>query len=44
MKVHANAPLSPIGRRRVIDRVVIERWSVTAASVKTLQRWRQLPI
>jgi len=45
MKVHANAPLSPIGRRRVIDRVLIERWSVTAAAEaagvteRTIYRW-----
>ena len=28
MEVHARAPLSPIGRQRVVDRVVIENWSV----------------
>jgi transposase len=45
MKVHANAPLSPIGRRRVIDRVLVEQWSVTAAaeaagvSERTVYRW-----
>jgi transposase InsO family protein len=32
MEVHANAPLSPIGRRRVVDRVVGQRWSVAAAA------------
>jgi len=45
MKVHANARLSLIGRRRVIDRVVMERWSVTAAAEaagvteRTVYRW-----
>ena len=45
MKVHANAPLSPIGRRRVVDRVVIEQWSVAAAAEaagvteRTVYRW-----
>ena len=45
MEVHANAPLSPIGRRRVVDRVVVEGWSVTAAaeaagvSERTVYRW-----
>jgi len=45
MEVHAKAPLSPIGRRRVVDRVVCEGWSVTAAaaaagvSERTLYRW-----
>jgi transposase len=32
MEVHARAPLSPIGRRRVVDRVVREGWSVVAAA------------
>ena len=32
MLLHARAPLSPIGRRRVVDRVVVEGWSVAAAS------------
>ncbi len=32
MEVHANAPLSPIGRRRVVERVVAQHWSVTAAA------------
>jgi hypothetical protein len=32
MLVHARAPLSPIGRRRVVDRVVVEGWSVTEAA------------
>src|SRR5215210_6976774 len=32
MQVHANAPLSPIGRRRVVDRVVEQQWPVTAAA------------
>ena len=45
MQVHARAPLSPIGRRRVIDRVVIEGWTVRAAaeaagvSERTVYRW-----
>jgi transposase InsO family protein len=45
MEVHANAPLSPIGRRRVVDRVVVEGWSVAAAaeaagvSERTVYRW-----
>ena len=45
MEVHARAPLSPIGRQRVVDRVVGERWSVTAAaeaagvSERTVYRW-----
>ena len=32
MEAHARAPLSPIGRRRVVDRVVCEGWSVAAAA------------
>ena len=42
MLLHARAPLSPIGRRRVVDRVVVEGWSVTAAAVaaeRTLVLW-----
>jgi len=45
MEVHANAPLSPIGRRRVVDRVVVEGWSVAVAaeaagvSERTVYRW-----
>src|SRR5919108_6601871 len=45
MEVHARAPLSPIGRRRVVDRVVVEGWSVTAAAEaagvaeRTVYRW-----
>jgi transposase len=45
MEVHANAPLSPIGRRRVIERVVSQAWSVTAAAEaagvteRTIYRW-----
>jgi transposase InsO family protein len=45
MKVHAKAPLSPIGRRRVVDRVLEQGWSVTAAAEaagvteRTLYRW-----
>ncbi len=45
MEVHANAPLSPIGRRRVVDRVLVHGWSVTAAAEaaavteRTVYRW-----
>ena len=45
MQVHARAPLSPIGRRRVVDRVCEQGWSVTAAaeaagvSERTVFRW-----
>jgi transposase InsO family protein len=45
MEVHARAPLSPIGRRRVIERVVLEAWSVAAAAAaagvteRTVYRW-----
>ncbi len=45
MLLHARAPLSPIGRRRVVDRVVVEGWSVAAAAAaagvaeRTLFRW-----
>jgi transposase InsO family protein len=45
MEVHARAPLSPIGRRRVVDRVVCEGWSVAAAAAaagvtqRTVYRW-----
>jgi transposase InsO family protein len=45
MQVHARAPLSPIGRRRVVDRVVGEGWSVAAAAEaagvteRTVYRW-----
>jgi transposase InsO family protein len=45
MQVHARAPLSPIGRRRVVDRVVGGGWSVTAAAEaaavteRTVYRW-----
>jgi transposase InsO family protein len=45
MEVHANAPLSPRGRLRVVDRVLKERWSVTAAAEaaavteRTVYRW-----
>ena len=45
MEIHARAPLSPIGRQRVVDRVVCERWSVTAAAEaagvteRTVYRW-----
>jgi transposase len=45
MVVHARAPLSPIGRRRVVDRVVVQKWSVAAAAEaagvteRTVYRW-----
>jgi transposase InsO family protein len=45
MQVHAKAPLSPIGRSRVVDRVLREGWSVTAAaeaagvSDRSVYRW-----
>jgi transposase InsO family protein len=45
MEVHARAPLSPIGRRRVVERVVGECWSVRAAaaaaavSERSVYRW-----
>jgi hypothetical protein len=32
MELQARAPLSPIGRRRVVDRVVAEGWSVAVAA------------
>jgi transposase len=45
MQVHARAPLSPIGRRRVVERVGSRTWSVAAAaeaagvSERTIYRW-----
>jgi transposase InsO family protein len=45
MLVHARAPLSPIGRRRVVDRVLVGGWSVAAAAEaagvaeRTVFRW-----
>jgi transposase InsO family protein len=45
MLVHARAPLSPIGRRRVVDRVCEQGWSVAAAAEaagvteRTVYRW-----
>jgi transposase InsO family protein len=45
MLVHARAPLSPIGRRRVVDRVGQQGWSVAAAAEaagvteRTVYRW-----
>jgi transposase InsO family protein len=45
MEVHARAPLSPIGRGRVVDRVMCEGWSVAAAAEaagvteRTVYRW-----
>jgi transposase InsO family protein len=46
MQVHARAPLSPIGRRRVVERVEARVWSVAAAAEaagvteRTIYRWR----
>ena len=45
MEVHARAPLGPIGRERVVGRVVCQGWSVAAAaeaagvSERTVYRW-----
>lgn len=45
MEVHARAPLSPIGRRLVVDRVVVHGWSVGSAAEaagvteRTVYRW-----
>jgi transposase len=45
MQVHARAPLSPIGRRRIVERVRSKTWSVTAAAEaagvteRTVYRW-----
>jgi transposase InsO family protein len=45
MQVHARAPLSPIGRRRVVERVRAGTWSVAAAAEaagvteRTVYRW-----
>src|SRR5438270_11612362 len=45
MKLHGNAALSWNGRRVLADRVVIERWSLTAAaaasgvSVRCARKW-----
>jgi transposase InsO family protein len=45
MQVHARAPLSPIGRRRVVERVGLGVWSVAAAAEaagvteRTIYRW-----
>jgi transposase InsO family protein len=45
MEVHARAPLSPIGRRLVVDRVLVSGWSVAAAAEaagvaeRTVYRW-----
>jgi transposase InsO family protein len=45
MQVHARAPLSPIGRRRVVDRVRARQWSVAVAAEaagvteRTIYRW-----
>ena len=45
MQVHARAPLSPIGRRRVVEQVRARTWSVAAAAEaagvteRTIYRW-----
>ena len=45
MRCHANARLSPIGRRLLVDRIVVERWPVQAAaeaagiSARTASKW-----
>jgi transposase InsO family protein len=45
MQVHARAPLSSIGRRRVVDRVMLEHWTVQRAAEaagvaeRTVYRW-----
>jgi transposase len=45
MQVHARAPLSPIGRRRVVEQVRSQVWSVAAAAEaagvteRTIYRW-----
>jgi transposase len=45
MEVHARAALSPIGRRRVVDRVLVSGWTVAAAadaagvSERSVYRW-----
>ena len=45
MQVHARAPLSPIGGRRVVERVRSKIWSVAAAAEaagiteRTVYRW-----
>ncbi len=45
MQVHARAPLSPIGRQKVVDRVERESWTVASAaeaagvSQRTVFRW-----
>jgi transposase InsO family protein len=45
MQVHARAPLSPIGRKRVVERVGMKVWSVAAAAEaagvteRTIYRW-----
>jgi transposase InsO family protein len=45
MQVHARAPLSPIGRRRAVERVLAKTWSVAAAAEaagvteRTIYRW-----
>ena len=45
MKLHANAALSWNGRRRLVERVVFEGWTLTAAaeaagvSVRCARKW-----
>ncbi len=43
---HPNAPLTPEGRRRMIECVLVDRWSVAAVAErfqldpKTVRKWR----
>jgi transposase-like protein len=43
---HPNAPLTPAGRRRMVECVVVNGWSVTATAErfqvdpKTVRKWR----
>jgi transposase InsO family protein len=43
---HPNAPLTPVGRRRMVDCVVVRGWTVTATAQrfqvdpKTVRKWR----
>jgi transposase-like protein len=43
---HPNAPLTPEGRRRMVECVLVDRWSVAAAAErfqvdpKTVRKWR----
>ena len=43
---HPNAPLTPTGRRRMVDCVVVDGWSITVTAerfqvdTKTVRKWR----